>query len=77
MTITKLKNIKQAFSHYNLTSGQLGAIEKTLEGYTELIEASLPLGASMDIKPTTTDIKIYVDLIKSNLVNLLNALGKK
>ena len=71
MTITKLKNIKQAFSHYDLTNSQSVAIEKILEGYTDLIEFSV------GNKPPPEDIKIYVDLIKSNLVNLLNALGKK
>ena len=47
-------------------------MEEIIDGYTKLIEDS-----SEDMSLTKADIKVYVDLIKSNLVNLFNALEKR
>jgi hypothetical protein len=60
--------IYEAFENYNLTEKQVSAIKITVDGYIELIKVS------KDKVPADKEVKILVDLIKSNLVNTLNVL---
>ena len=71
MTLNKLNKedlIDEAFKKYNLTKEQISAIKTTVDGYVELIKVS------KDKVPSSTEVKVLVDLIKSNLVNTLNVL---
>ena len=75
--MTQLKNlnkenlIQKAFKDYDLDDEQVLAIQDTVDGYVKLIEVSKAP------KPTRRQVKILVDLIKSNLVNTLNVLEEQ
>jgi hypothetical protein len=71
MTLNRLDKeglIDEAFNSYSLTKPQVTAIRATVDGYVELIKVS------KDKSPSEAEVKILVDLIKSNLVNTLNVL---
>jgi len=68
MSLSKAQLIQEAFHQYNLTDIQMDAISETIGGYIKLIEAST------NTPPDKKAIRIFVDLIKSNLVNTLNIL---
>ena len=68
MSLSKAQLIQEAFHQYNLTDIQMDAISETIGGYIKLIEASTNTPADKKA------IRIFVDLIKSNLVNTLNIL---
>ncbi|MAH07814.1 hypothetical protein CMI38_06590 [Candidatus Pacearchaeota archaeon] len=68
MMLNKEHLIYEAFENYKLTKKQVAAIKSTVDGYIELIKVS------KDKVPADKEVKILVDLIKSNLVNTLNVL---
>ena len=67
-TVNKRDIIQSAFKNYDLSINQKEAISDTVDGYIKLIHYSNPKG------PSGGEIKIFVDLIKSNLVNTLNVI---
>jgi hypothetical protein len=69
MPLNKETIINEAFDSYNLSAGQKTAIKITLDGYVDLIRASTTK------TPSKREVRIFVDLIKSNLVNTLNVLN--
>jgi hypothetical protein len=66
--VNKKEIIQSAFRNYNLTEDQKDAIRDTVDGYVKLIACSNSRG------PSGGEVKIFVDLIKSNLVNTLNVI---
>jgi len=68
MPLNKQHIIHKAFEDYKLDDAQRGAVENIVDGYVSLISHSQPKG------PSKSEIKIFVDLIKSNLVNTLNVI---
>lgn len=68
MSFNKKQLIKEAFPQYDLSSSQEAAIESILDGYITLIEES------RKNDPSKQEIKIFIDLIKSNLINIINVL---
>jgi hypothetical protein len=68
MSLNKAHLVEEAFHQYNLTGVQKDAISETITGYIKLIEVST------SNPPDKKSIKLFVDLIKSNLVNTLNVL---
>jgi len=66
--VNKNDIIQSAFKHYDLSEDQKDAISDTVDGYVKLIHCSNTRG------PSGGEIKIFVDLIKSNLVNTLNVI---
>mgnify|MGYP001090536410 CR=1 FL=1 len=68
MSLNKKEIIYQAFEDYKLDDVQTRSVNCIIDGYVDLIAHSKPQG------PSKSEIKIFVDLIKSNLVNTLNVI---
>ena len=68
MSLNKQEIIYQAFGDYEVDDDQTRSVNCIIDGYVDLIAYSNPQG------PSKSEVKIFVDLIKSNLVNTLNVL---
>lgn len=67
---SKIIAIEEALKEYNLSPATRQAIKVIIDGYIRLWD-------SLDVTPSETNLITMGDLIKSNLINVLNVFNGK